>query len=162
MTAGGEGGARARPLPSYSAAGAELVLAGKARSTSRAWRAERWARPVLDLASWGLTRSADHFLWPPRPFQTPASLLGCTLASVWGCQLPLRDVLPWRAASLSWWVAYETVYSARAGPESRALWVILGHPSLARVPGSEGRQDLGRSLRHPPLLCHRWVFFVLS
>lgn len=97
----------------------------------------------------------------PRPFQTPASLLGCTLASAWGCQLRLRDVLPWRAASFGWRVAYETVHLARAGPEARALWVILGHPSFARVPGSEGRQDLGRSLRRSPLLRHQWVFFVL-
>lgn len=121
MTAGGEGGARARPFPSSSAAGTELVLAGKARSTSRAWRAERWARTVPDLGAWGLTRSADHFLGPPGPSRhlplsqgAPQPVLGAV-----SCSLP--DVPPWRAASLGRRVADETIYSARAGPEARAL-----------------------------------------
>lgn len=142
MTAGGEGGARARPPPSHSAAGAELVLAGKVRSTSRAWPAERRARRVQALAAWGLPPACRPFPLAPRPFQIPASPLPQGVPWPWPGAVSCAHVTSFpgeRPASGGGWpVRPCTPPSARAGPEAFALRVVLSHPSSARVPGSEG------------------------
>lgn len=130
MTAGGEGGARARPPPSHSAAARSWLLAGRPPSTSRAWPAPRGARPLLALAArtaglgapaWGLARARRPFPLAPRPFQAPASLrvvVRLGRRGAWGSQLRPGDVVPRRAAA--------------SPPPHPRLRVALGHPSRAR------------------------------
>lgn len=155
MTAGGEGGARARPPPSRSAAGAELVLAGKVRSTSRAWPAERGARPVPALAAWGLPPACRPFPLAPRPFQIPASPLAQGVPRPWPGAVSCAHVTSFpgeQPASGGGWPARPcTPPWARAGSRSPRASGCPEPPQLGRASRVRGRGNFGRCLLPPGL-----------